>query len=255
MTREMLLERVGGKEPRCYIADHFALFCDPQPLARFLMRYELMTRILNVHGSIIECGVKNGVGMMQWHHLSRLLEPLARRRLVYGFDTFDGFPSVSDKDGKAAKAGDCRASTISDKGQGPISLLAFSIGMNQANNIMVHHDESDMLSPKEMHPRHRWQQVLPIVGDFMETSDEFLRDTPHLVAALLYLDFDLYEPTKKAIELFVPRMPKGAIIAFDELDHLDWPGETLALVETLGVGKLRLQRFAWEPTVSYAVIE
>ena len=73
--------------------------------------------------------------------------------------------------------------------------------------------------------------------------------------ALLFLDFDLYEPTKKAIDLFLPRMPKGAVIVFDELDHPDWPGETLALIEAIGIWKLRIERFSWEPTLGYAVLE
>ena len=49
--------------------------------------------------------------------------------------------------------------------------------------------------------------------------------------SLLYLDFDLYEPTKCAF----PRMPKGAVVAFDELNHAAWPGETMALLDTLGI--------------------
>ena len=36
---------------------------------------------------------------------------------------------------------------------------------------------------------------------------------------MLYLDFDLYAPTKAALETFLPRMPKGAILAFDELNQ------------------------------------
>ena len=48
--------------------------------------------------------------------------------------------------------------------------------------------------------------------------------------SLLFLDFDLYEPTKAALEQFVPRMPRGAVLAFDELDNPIWPGETKALL-------------------------
>ena len=69
------------------------------------------------------------------------------------------------------------------------------------------------------------------------------------------MDCDLFEPTKAALEAFVPRMPKGAILAFDELDNPIWPGETLAVLETLGVRSLRLQRLEWDPYISFAVIE
>ena len=72
---------------------------------------------------------------------------------------------------------------------------------------------------------------------------------------MLYLDFDLYEPTKAAIEAFLPRMPKGSVLAFDELDQQSWPGETLAVLETIGIRNLRIQRFAFASALSFVVLE
>ena len=72
--------------------------------------------------------------------------------------------------------------------------------------------------------------------------------------SLLFLDFDLFEPTKCALENFVPRMPKGSIIAFDELDNPLWPGETLAMLESFTSSPLKLRRFSFDPYISYAVI-
>jgi hypothetical protein len=72
---------------------------------------------------------------------------------------------------------------------------------------------------------------------------------------MLYLDFDVYEPTKVALETFLPRMPKGAILAFDELNQAAWPGETLAVLETVGLRNLRIQRFPYASGLSYAVLE
>ena len=50
---------------------------------------------------------------------------------------------------------------------------------------------------------------------------------------MLFIDLDLYEPTKFALEQFLPRMHKGSIIAFDELDNPQWPGETLFFLKVL----------------------
>jgi hypothetical protein len=66
---------------------------------------------------------------------------------------------------------------------------------------------------------------------------------------------DLYEPTKAALEHFLPRMPKGAVLAFDELDNPIWPGETTALLEKLNVNRLKIQRLEWDPYIGYVVIE
>jgi hypothetical protein len=92
-------------------------------------------------------------------------------------------------------------------------------------------------------------------GDIVKTVPEFVRTQAHLVVSLLFLDCDLYEPTKIALEHFVPRMPKGAILAFDELDNPIWPGETSALLDTLGINRLRIQRLEWDPYIGYAVLE
>jgi hypothetical protein len=49
-------------------------------------------------------------------------------------------------------------------------------------------------------------------------------------------------------------MPKGAILAFDELDNPLWPGETLALLDTVGIRKLELERFDFDPYIAFARI-
>ena len=94
-----------------------------------------------------------------------------------------------------------------------------------------------------------------VAGDALETIPRYLEENPHLVVSLLYLDFDLYEPTRCALERLVPRMPKGAVIAFDQLNHHAWPGETAALLDTLGIRSLRLERFPFQPQIAFACLE
>ena len=57
----------------------------------------------------------------------------------------------------------------------------------------------------------------------------------------MYLDFDLYEPTLEIIKKLYPRMPKGSIIAFDELCNDLFVGETTAVLETIGIKILKLK--------------
>ena len=73
--------------------------------------------------------------------------------------------------------------------------------------------------------------------------------------SLLFLDMDLYEPTRAALQHFLPRMPKGAVIAFDELDNPIWPGETKAVLEMLPVNRLSIKRLEWDPYIGYVVLE
>ena len=62
------------------------------------------------------------------------------------------------------------------------------------------------------------------------------------MVSLLFLDFDMYEPTRVALEHFLPRMPRGAVVAFDELDNPQWPGETSAMLEVMQKYRLKIQR-------------
>lgn len=84
---------------------------------------------------------------------------------------------------------------------------------------------------------------------------KYLIDNPHTIVSLLHLDFDIYAPTKVAIDVFFKRMSKGSILVFDELNCPKWPGETQAVVEALGIRGLRIQRFPFEPYISFAVLD
>src|SRR5207244_674719 len=116
----------------------------------------------------------------------------------------------------------------------------------------------DLLKSIEVFDLNRFLNHFPKVhvvrGNFAETSLKFLEDHPHLIISCLYLDFDIYGPTKLAIERFAPRIPKGGVIVFDELNEEAFPGETIAVLESLDLKTLRIRRFPFEPRISYAVV-
>ena len=212
---------------------HFAKYVRRQDMTRLLTRYEIFKRILPVKGSIVECGVYRGSGLMSWANFSAVLEPNNCIRRIYGFDTFEGFPSTSARDRsgfREARKGELRSDCRDE--------LAQLIEAYDKNRCLGH-----------------MKKVELVAGDATVTIPQFLESHPHVVVSLLFLDFDLFEPTKAAIRGFVPRMPKGAVIAFDELDNPAWPGETLALLETVGINSLRLQRLDFDPYVGFAVLE
>jgi hypothetical protein len=91
-------------------------------------------------------------------------------------------------------------------------------------------------------------------GDSVKTIPQYLRQNPHLIVSLLYLDFDIYEPTRAALKHFLPRMPKGAVVAFDELNLKDWPGESIAVLESLNLKDYRIERLPFGSVISFAQI-
>ncbi|MEW6277015.1 MAG: TylF/MycF/NovP-related O-methyltransferase [Candidatus Eremiobacterota bacterium] len=220
-------------DPLSVKLDNFPKYCRLQALTRFMVRHELFRRVVGVKGSIVECGVFRGGGLMAWANLSAILEPANFMRRIYGFDTFEGFPSTSEAD--RSKHNRIATGQLASSSHEELKTLIQAFDQNRYLGHM----------PK----------VELIKGDAGETIPRFVQEHPHLAVALLYMDFDLYEPTLVALEHFLPRMPRGAILAFDELDHPAWPGETLAALHKVGLRNLRLRRFNYDPYVAYARLE
>lgn len=213
---------------------NFSKYVPRQILSHFLAKHSMFEQILRVHGHIIECGVFLGGGLMTWAQLSAIYEPVNHVRRIVGFDTFTGFPSLSAKDEGA------------NEHYAKVQGLACPAYEDLLECVRLY----DLNRPIGHIPR-----IELVAGDAMQTIPQYLEKNPHLVVALLYLDFDLYAPTKIALETFLPRMPKGAILAFDELNQAAWPGETLAVVEAVGLRNLRIERFPFTSALSYAVLD
>jgi hypothetical protein len=223
----------ASAEPTHIKLENFPKYVRRQHLKRFLAMYEIFKLVLPVKGSVVECGVFRGFGVSSWAKLSTMLEPENLTRRIYAFDTFAGFPNVSKQD----------ATFVTDVVKGGLAADSYE----ELRQLFEIYDQDRFLGHVD--------KVHLVKGDVAETVPAFVAEHPHLLVSLLFLDMDLFEPTKAALEAFLPRMPKGAVVAFDELDNPMWPGETLALLETVGVGKLQLRRLEWDPYISYAIIE
>ena len=172
---------------------------------------------------------------MSFAHFSSIIEPVNYTRKIIGFDTFSGFPAVSKTDATRTpnsqmKKGGYNINSFND--------LKKCIELFDSNRFINHIPKIELVK-----------------GDVRKTIPKYIKDNPHLIVSLLYLDLDLYEPTMAALRNFIPRMPKGAIIAFDEINVDQWPGETLAVLEEVGIRNLRIERFEFAPLMSYAVLE
>jgi hypothetical protein len=211
----------------------FTKFVPVAEIGRFLAKYEIFKRVLSVQGSIVECGVFNGGGLMTWATLSAIHEPLNHTRRIVGFDSFRGFTTITERD-------------TADNPQAVVGGLAVDSKSDIEEAVRLF----DMYRPLGHIPK-----VELVAGEALQTIPAYVENNPHLVVALLYLDFDVYEPTRCALNAFRARMPKGGIIAFDQLNLRQWPGETQAVADALGIGSLRIERFPFQPQISFAVID
>jgi hypothetical protein len=85
-----------------------------------------------------------------------------------------------------------------------------------------------------------------------ETVPRYLAENPETIIAMAYFDMDLYEPTREVLKIIGPYLARGAFVAFDELAHPKWPGETAALREVLDLRHVTLHQIPGrEPPVIY----
>lgn len=193
-------------------------------------RIELARMALEVPGHWIECGVRDGAGLLLLHHIASVYEPTNIKRRIVGFDSFSGFPAVSEGKDGAARAGDLKPRL-------PESLLRA-----KARDL----DENRLIDKNPL--------VELIAGDALETIPEFVSQNPHIGISMLILDFDIYQPTLVALQNFVPLMSKGAILVFDELYDEKWPGETAAFREFMDSRDYSIRKLPHDPHTSYLVL-
>ena len=66
-------------------------------------------------------------------------------------------------------------------------------------------------------------------------------------------DMDIYQPTKNVLEKVIPRLTRGSLLVFDELNCPEFPGETKALNDVLSINKIALRKTIYQPYSSFCV--
>ena len=100
-------------------------------------------------------------------------------------------------------------------------------------------------------PLGHMRRIEIIKGNAVTKIPEYVKHHPELTCALLYLDFDIYKPTKVALEYLLPLVAKGGIVVFDEFNYDKFSGETLAAKEILNINERKLKRFNFSPFIAY----
>lgn len=216
------------------ILANLGLFMTSKTLSRVLFFHEIYRKIIDTHGIVCEFGVRWGQTLSLLSALRGIYEPFNRHRKIVGFDTFDGFRGMADQDGKVCKCVDGSFSVS----EGYENHLGEILALQEALNPIGH--------------LKKWELVK---GDAVETVPDYLRRHPETIISLAVFDFDIYKPTKAALEAIKPHLCKGSVLVFDELCDDIFPGETIALREVFDLNTLRIQRLPITARISYLVIE
>jgi hypothetical protein len=167
---------------------------------RFLYHKNIFSKIKDIDGSIVECGVGWGRSL---YNFSLLSELEGRGRKIWGFDSFEGFPETSNYD----------ETNRTGKNKGHYKTNKESV-INYLLNSGV---EKDFLD-----------KYIQLVKGFFPNSFDVYEKKP---IALLHLDCDLYQSYIDCLDFFYPLVQEGGVIAFDDYNRTSWPGAKRAVDE------------------------
>ena len=217
--------------PPQYLIDNLAVYLRRAQLTDLLAMDALYRMILTVPGVIMEFGVLHGRHLATFTALRGAREPYNSVRRIIGFDTFTGFPDIAAVDDVSPSSVAGRFAVSADH---PAHLA----------QVLAAHEATD--------PFDQVQRSFVVQGDVRETVPRYLAENPETVIALAYFDLDLYEPTRDTLRAIQPYLTRGSVVAFDELAHARWPGETVAVRDILGGDRVRLRQIPGrEPPVVY----
>lgn len=220
--------------PDDQILSNLGLFLNSKTLSRLLFMDHIYRQIVDVMGVVMEFGTRWGPNIAQFAALRGIYEPFNRHRKIIGFDTFSGFPKIDSEDGASdmMKVGHLK---VTDQ---YYSYLEQVLTLQEQDNPLAHIKKFEL-----------------VAGDATKTLPDYLARNQETIVALAYFDFDVYAPTKTCLEAIRPRLVKGSILGFDELNDPDSPGETIALMEVFGLNNIRLRRFPYASRTAYFVVE
>lgn len=151
-----------------------------------------------ISGDIIEFGVYRGGTTLRMAKI--LINSLKKNnKIIYGLDTFKGLPEHSDKDNVNPLFEDAMNNN----------------DINKVKDVFIKNKVND--------------KVILMRGLFSESIPKLLDKR----FCFVYIDCDLYEGTKEALEYSLPRMSEGGIIFIDDYASKSWEGVKKAVLEFL----------------------
>lgn len=214
----------------------FPRFVPRQALSYFLARDMVYREVVNIHGSILDFGVYRGASFFTWQQLSALHEPYNHNRKIIGFDSFQGFSAIGEYD-VAADDQDLRLKTCGGMEYDGSEELREGIQLFDLNRPLGHVVKGILVE-----------------GELPGSCARYLGEHLETTVAMANFGLGLYAPTVELLRLLRPRLIKGSLLVFEDLNQATWPGEARALREVFSAGEVSLHRVPHCPQISWARI-
>ena len=216
--------------PNIELLNNIGLFLDRRLLSRMLFLNEIYELQLPIHGSVFEFGVRYGQNLALLIGCRGIYEPYNHNRKIVGFDTFAGFPSIHESDSHIHSTGDYSVPP------------GYKLFLERV--LKLHEDMAPVNSIKKFEL---------IEGDATRTVQTYLEEHPETMISMAYFDFDIYLPTLDCLRAVLPYLNRGAIIGFDQINDQEWPGETKALREVLGLSNFTIYHSKYRSNAGYLI--
>ena len=234
--RKFLQEALNSKRiPDEHKINNLGLFLKTGSLAHILFCNEAYELIKDIPGVIMEFGVWYGNNQILFENLRAIHEPFNKLRKIIGFDTFDGYPE-DKKDKNDLKA----------MNKGYLDKDIYDIGnhTDYLKKLIEFHEDNNVL------PNNKKNEI--VIGKVEDTLLNYLNEYKSTVIALIYLDLALYKSTCYVLENIIPYLVKGSVIIFDEFNHPEIVGDTIAFREIFAKKninyEIKLSKFMREKT-------
>jgi O-methyltransferase len=194
-------DRLEEQIPTDYLRSPFLPCVYRESVGRLLCFQHMIERLNDTPGDIVECGVSTGHGIL---YCTLLCELTATNRIIWGFDSFSGFPASTEADRKADGSFEKQQHDYASPPE--IVLKVLADGRVSAEFVT--------------------QSVRLVRGYFEETLHQYDGEI-----ALLHLDCDLYQSYSTCLNALYPKVKPGGIIMFDEYEDSNFPGAKRAIDE------------------------
>jgi predicted O-methyltransferase YrrM len=175
------------------VFNEFHYLCDTHRFQKILARADLVRKIADVPGDIVDCGTFKGISTLQFAHFLKIYRPHGEGR-VLSFDTFEArFPRVRPDEAASA------------------------IAHGKVFEESAYDQLTETVTRLELSDR-----VEIVRGDIVDTLPRYIADKPGLRISLLHCDLDVYAPTKAVLEAAWPRLCVGGIVLFDQYAVREW---------------------------------
>lgn len=217
LRRNMKEKLFGFEKNNCFEYENgFYITSHNTRISKIISHYELYKMILGLPGHIVECGVYKGTSLIRFAVFREMLESPYSRKII-GFDIFGKFPKSGDKDDIAF------VEKFEDEGGEGMSKI-------ELEKVLMHKNIAN---------------VELIQGNILESVPDYVNNHPEMKICLLYIDVDIYEPTKIILENLFEKVVKEGLIIFD--DYATIAGETRAVDEFLKNKKIEKLPFSHTP--------